>query len=574
MKARIRLVGAITFVLCLSQVPHAGAAEHAPWKRRPGVVLYRLKSSVAPAQATAIGRVLSRAHVSAAASSTHRRSRQSVVLSLSGLDEEALADQLRATGAVEYAEPDYLMPAAATPNDPGYGTQWYLGKVNLPAAWDVTTGNLSVIVAVCDTGVDAGSADLAAHLHLPGYNVVDGNTDTAPVADHGTEVAGILGAIGNNGVGIAGAAWNVTILPVRITDNSDTTAWCSDMANGIEWAADHGAKIVNLSYETAGCPHTIEAASQYAQSRGALVVVAAGNESLLLTGSYPDSHTFLMVGATDSSDKAAPFSNRGTPVTMMAPGVSLYTTSPGGAFKTVNGTSFAAPLVSGAAALLFALSPSITPDQVAYFIEKYGKAVPGLDGYGRLDAGAAVAAAAQWIAAGSPALPPLPVPQTNLPVPVLRLPASMTLQEEIVAGYPNGYSIAHFEWSVQGVGTSGGSEGPAASAFFRTSWLTSDSSAKLSTQGLQPGYYRISVRALDSAGNGSPQAQAYVTLIEATPAASVRVFPNPWRGDTHRAAPITFDHLPAESTIKIFTVSGHEVKKPYQSERLCDLESR
>ena len=118
--------------------------------------------------------------------------------------------------------------------------------VNSPGAWGYTTGNSSILVAVCDTGIDATHPDLLPNLHLPGFNVVDGNTDTAPVAPHGTEVAGILGAVGNNNVGVTGMNWGVQILPVRITDNSDTTAWCSSMASGIEWAADQGAKVINL----------------------------------------------------------------------------------------------------------------------------------------------------------------------------------------------------------------------------------------------------------------------------------------------------------------------------------------
>ena len=181
-------------------------------------------------------------------------------------DEEDLADDLMKTGAVEYAEPDYLMPVAAVPNDPGYPSQWYHAAIHTPAAWDSTHGASAVKVALCDTGVDATHPDLAANLALPGYNAVDGSTNTAPIADHGTAVAGIIDALGNNGQGGAGITWNTTLLPVRVSNYSDGSAWCSDMAAGVRWAADHGARVINLELRHYGMPEHSQCGGAVRQS--------------------------------------------------------------------------------------------------------------------------------------------------------------------------------------------------------------------------------------------------------------------------------------------------------------------
>ena len=116
---------------------------------------------------------------------------------------------------MNFAEPDYLLPVAnALPDDPQYTSQWFHKTINSPAAWEYTTGNASVLVAVCDSGVDASHPDLAANLSLPGFNVVNQSSDKTPIVAHGTAVAGVRGAVGNNDVGVTGVNWNVRILPI------------------------------------------------------------------------------------------------------------------------------------------------------------------------------------------------------------------------------------------------------------------------------------------------------------------------------------------------------------------------
>jgi subtilisin family serine protease len=379
----------VIFLAVITLLATTRGAVHAarkPWQRRPGVVLYQLKADASSAQHSAFARTIARRPI--------------------GEDEEDLAQDLLNTGAVVYAEPDYLMPAAALPNDPGFPAQWHHSAIHSQAAWDITTGATSVIVAVCDTGIDATHPDLAANMALPGYNSADGTTNTSPVADHGTGVAGVIDASGNNGAGGAGVAWNVKILPVRVTNNADASAWCSDMSAGVMWAADHGAKVINLSYDITGCPNTINTAAQYAKGRGAVTFVAAGNDGIDLSGFFPPSHAFILVGATDSSGQRTSFSNFGSPIDLVAPGVSIYTTFPGTVYAGGTGTSFSAPMSAGVAALLFSLNPAWTPDQIRLLTLAAARPASVQNGFGQLDAAAAVASARD-VLAGAP-MPVLP----------------------------------------------------------------------------------------------------------------------------------------------------------------------
>ncbi len=434
MGARIRVLAIGLLAVWARPAPECLAAAHQPWARRPGVILYHLKPGSSPEERTALGRVFGSYRL-AAAPSQAAKSYQALAFPQSVGDEETMAETLKASGAVDFAEPDYLMPAAAAiPDDPQYPSQWFHQTIHSPAAWAYTTGSASILVAVCDTGVDSTHPDLLANVQLPGFNVVSRNTDTSALTPHGTEVAGVLGAVGNNAIGVTGVNWGVKILPVRITNNLDESAWCSSMASGIEWAADHGAKIINLSYETMGCPGTIETASAYAKTLGALVFVAAGNGAQDLSAIYPAQRSFILVGATDSADQQVIFSNYGAPVSLGAPGRSIVTTRPGGGYGTVNGTSFSAPLAAGVAALILALNPAWTPDTVRDIL--FATAHPialNLLGYGRIDAGAALAAA-QGCRSGNC---PSPVPLGN-PPPLFQPPATVTASNApAVRAYPN-----------------------------------------------------------------------------------------------------------------------------------------
>lgn len=308
----------------------------------------------------------------------------------------AYAQLLKGMPGVEFAEPDYLIfPASMVPNDPLYSSEWHLATVNAPAAWDVSTGSSQIILAVCDTGVDAAQPDLGGQL-IPGWNVVDDNDDTSPVHPHGTWVAGTAAAASNNGVGVAAPAMNCRLMPVRITSRSDGAAAVSDIVAAIVWAADHGARVINVSYAGYGSS-AISDAAEYARSRNALFVMAAGNDA----GYVPnlEDPNILAVSATTLDDGLAGFTSTGPYIDLAAPGTGIWTTGLQGAYQSVNGTSFSAPLVAGVAALIFSANPAFTVAQVEAFLKVAAddRGAAGYDpgyGFGRVNAGRALDLAA------------------------------------------------------------------------------------------------------------------------------------------------------------------------------------
>ena len=280
---------------------------------------------------------------------------------------------------VSYAGRDHVAQATLTPNDLYFPTlSWAWANGNFPAAWNLTSGSASVIVAVVDTGVQADNPDLQGSV-LPGYNFVAGNTDTTDDFGHGTEVAGTIAAHGNNVIGVAGACWSCQILPVKVLDSTGHGT-VSNIESGIRWAADHGANIINVSIgETADDP-TLRAAVSYAVGRGALVVIAAGNSAstdpgMGPTGGYPAFYASqiagaISVGALDNNDVLYDFSDYGAWVEVAAAGCDMSTTNSGGyTAGGVCGTSIASPQVAGLAALLLSVTPGLTPGQIETKIE-------------------------------------------------------------------------------------------------------------------------------------------------------------------------------------------------------------
>jgi len=276
------------------------------------------------------------------------------------------------------------------PNDALYHTfQWNLRRIGMEQAWDLRPSAADVIVAVLDTGVDLTHPDLRANLMLDqGYDFLDDVPSPQDDESHGTAVAGIIGAIGNNREGVTGIAWHVKLLPIKAL-NSQGRGPDSAMVKAILYAADAGARIINISSTGTRYSAALETAVQYAQGKGALVVAAAGN-----TGdndnavNYPAAFDgVLAVGAIDDKDQLASFSQRQSYVALVAPGVDVPSTAWAGAgrgpYASQSGTSIAAPHVSGAAAILWELRPDLSASDIAMALRAHADKVASADpGYG------------------------------------------------------------------------------------------------------------------------------------------------------------------------------------------------
>jgi subtilisin family serine protease len=312
-------------------------------------------------------------------------------------------DALRARGdLIKGADVEGEQDAQIVPDDPLYKQfQWNLRRIGMERAWDLRPDAADVVVAVLDTGVDLTHPDLKANLLTDlGYDFLDDAPSPQDDESHGTAVAGIIGALGNNHEGVTGVAWHVKILPIKAL-NSQGRGPDSAMVKAILYAADNNAKIINISSTGTRYSAALETAVQYAQDKGALIVAAAGN-----TGNgdnavdYPAAFDgVLAVAAIDNSDQLASFSQRQSYVSLAAPGVDVPSTAWAGAgrgpYASQSGTSIAAPHVAGAAAILWALRPDLSASDIANALlnntDKVTSTDPGY-GAGILNVARAVAA--------------------------------------------------------------------------------------------------------------------------------------------------------------------------------------
>ena len=315
--------------------------------------------------------------------------------------EDKVAAALANNPNIEFAEKDMLVSAEEiVPNDPLWTDSnfWHLQKIEAPQAWDYSTGD-GVIIAICDSGVDAAHPDLAGKL-VSGWNTVSNNNDITPVTVHGTRVAGVAAAASDNAEGVASAAWDAMIMPMRVSNRSDGQAYTSDIAECITWAVDHGAQIVNASFASLYRSGLVTDAGAYARSLGTLTFVSAGNSNT--DDGAAANPELIVVSATNSDDSKASFSNYGQFVDIAAPGNTIWTTSTTtdtyGMYQMVSGTSFSAPMAAGIAALIMAADPNLSPAQVEAVLKDSSEdlGAAGFDaiyGYGRLNAGRAVLSA-------------------------------------------------------------------------------------------------------------------------------------------------------------------------------------
>jgi thermitase len=329
-------------------------------------------------------------------------------------------EELRGDPDLIFVEPNYLAGAAETiPDDPHYTEQWDLPRIRAPEAWDFTTGD-DLIIAVIDTGVDLDHPDLVGKLWINADEIPDNdldddgngyvddshgwdfvNDDAVPQDDywHGTHVAGIAAAETDNGQGIAGVSWGARIMPLKVLNASGDGNY-ADVASAMVYAADNGARILNLSLGGEGYSAALAEAVDYARERGCLLAAAAGNESGAVL--YPAANDgVLAVVATTRWDGRWYGSNHGPEVDAAAPGVDIYSTTLNDAYSSATGTSAAAPHVSGLAALVWSVRPHLTNEEVSRVITETARdlGAPGWDefyGWGRIDACQAVSSVAAF----------------------------------------------------------------------------------------------------------------------------------------------------------------------------------
>jgi subtilisin family serine protease len=338
-----------------------------------------------------------------------------------GTSVAAAVESFERRADVAGAQPNYVYRAQLVPNDLRFAELWGLVRIGAPAAWDAGTGSRSVTVAVTDTGVQADHPDLAPNVVSGGRDFVAGDDDASDEQGHGTHVAGIIGAVGNDGRGVSGVNWNVGLLPVRVLDASGrgTTA---TIASGFRYAAGR-ARIVNASLGGGANDPMLEAA--IADAPETLFVVAAGNSATnndaqpIFPCAYPEPNV-ICVAATDATDSLAYFSNTGrTTVDLAAPGVSILSTWRDGDYYSASGTSMATPHVAGAAALVWSRNPALTAAQVKAAllgsVDPLG--LPLVSG-GRLNVARAVGAVTPQPSPPAAPPPPPPPPASTAPRPV------------------------------------------------------------------------------------------------------------------------------------------------------------
>jgi len=420
---------------------HVGHAQNQIFERKaPGVgkkyvpdeIIVKFKAGV---NDKVLGEINRRHETSLLGSSRFGRFKRLRIKRLRKVQE--MVEMYRRNPNVEYAEPNYIAHAYEAPNDQFYSYQWHLhdgqGGIGMETAWDIETGKPNVVVAVIDTGVAYENhsdlvcwswycwgeyyylaPDLAGTNFVGGYDFV--NLDAHPNDDngHGTHVTGTIAQSTNNGIGVAGVAYDASIMPVKVLDSAGT-GYYSWIANGIYWATNNGAKIINLSLGGPSHSQALEDAVEYAYNNGVTVIAAAGNDGLASMG-YPAAYDqyVIAVGATRYDERYALYSNWGSSLDLVAPGgdtsidqngdgyvdgvlqqtFGIYGTNDWGYFF-YQGTSMAAPHVSGVAALLLSNGVASSPDQVRNALQDTAKdlGTPGFDpdyGWGLVDAYAAL----------------------------------------------------------------------------------------------------------------------------------------------------------------------------------------
>ena len=359
----------------------------------------------------------------------------------------------RAHPDVEFVEPDYVVRATHMPNDPGFVVQWGLTKIGMPAAWDHQQSGSGTRIAILDCGIFSSSSTWLTSDDQPGHPdirdkvILERDFTASPhgaddLCNHGTHVAGIAAASTNNGLGVAGVGYNASILNGKVLGD-DGLGSTSMAASGIVWAADNGARVINMSLGGPGaCSQTMANAINYAWQHGAVIVASAGNGGSdgvgdPAAGTPANCPNVIAVAATDQGDRRASFSNYASGVDVAAPGVEITSTNNTGNYEPLDGTSMAAPHVAGLAALVWSTSYGTSNRAVVDRITSTADRVAGtgtLWTHGRINAAAAVAASVAPPVPPIVVTPPCPSPRPAVKVTVSRTGVD-TLNVSVTAGH-------------------------------------------------------------------------------------------------------------------------------------------
>lgn len=405
-----------------------------------------------------------------------------------GSDENTVARDLLDTGFFQYAEPDWILYPLVSPNDTFLAQSWQHNNMQSRQAWDLHTGNPTVSVAICDTGLRTTHEDFQLH-RLEGYNAVDRQWESnggniSAVHPHGTQCTGCAAANGNNGKGVVGIGWNLAHRMMRVSNSSGGGAAVSTLQHAARTAVENGSRVASVSYSGADTSSNLTTAS-YVKSQGGLVLWAAGNDNRNLSFGNRDNDDLIVVGATTEADAKASFSAFGAFVDVTAPGASVATASSTSdtAYVYASGTSFACPIAAGLCALIWSANPSLTPDQVEAILKSScdDLGATGTDntfGYGRVNSFKAM----QQATSGNNA------PSADFSASTTSGTAPLTVQfSDQSTGNPSSWS-----WSF---GDSGSSSSQNPSHTYTT-----------------PGTYTVSMTATNSSGSDTRTRSNYITV--------------------------------------------------------------
>lgn len=386
-----------------------------------------------------------------------------------GQTENAVSARLMNTGLFQYAEPNWTVYPLDCPNDSSLGSQWHHNANRMQScdAWDIHTGNSSVSVGICDTGIRTTHQDLSAN-RLEGYNAVDrlwenqgGNINA--VHPHGTQTTGCAAANGNNGVGVSGVGWNLSHRMMRVSNSSGGGSSLSTLQHAARTSVESGDRVASVSYSGADSSSNLSTAT-YIKSINGLLVWAAGNDGRNLTFGNRDNDDLIVVGATDSGDGLAYFSAYGQFVDVTAPGLSVYTTDSGNDsdYASVSGTSFSCPLTAGLCALIWSNDPTLTPDEVeanlkAGVDDLGSSGVDNTYGYGRINSFGSLSIG------GGPGNQP---PVADLSGTPLSGDAPLLVNFDASGSSDSDGTIVSYEWDWEGDGTYDANTGTTSSASF------------------------------------------------------------------------------------------------------------